>query len=217
MRLVWSDEPPVEFEWGPVRATVEKLVRHVGSGKTVGDVLQSREGGNTCSTRANGPMKQAWNAVGKSVSVRSDLGSGVWKSKDAARAVVEDVHSRAEQGRQQNEKVKVTVFSFTLADATQTDANSRFGGYHCLWLIDAGEEPNGGRLYFVAYDQDVTCTKEVEDKWKQRLGPHKDEEDVVNGWGLDTPDAKLLVEGMLLGGRDTGRLGPLIRFLYVVE
>lgn len=220
MRLVWSDDPPQGFDWGPVRKTVQKLVSHAGSGKKVVDVMQSRTGDNTCSTRASGPMLVAWGATADTVIKKRNLdgSGGVWKTKAAAKDAVDNVHRRADDGRKDNAKVKVTAFSFSLADATQPDHNCRFGGlnsWHCVWLIDAGEDPNTGRLYFVSYDQDVTCTSAVEAEWK-RLRGDKSEKD-VDGWGLDDPNAKLLVQGMLLGGRTEGPLGPLIRFLYVVD
>lgn len=220
MRLAWSDEPPHGFDWNPVRATVKKLVSYVGSSKKVVDVLQSRTGDNACSTRASGPMKVAWNASVETLSVRPtvDGKGGLWKTKQDAKKAVDKVHLRAEQGRQQDAKVKVTAFSFALADATQTGLNCRFGGkdsWHCVWLIDGGEEPNTGRLYFVAYDQDVTCTAHVEADWIRLRGTNSEE--AVDGWALADPNGKLLVEGMLLGNRDSGKLGPLIRFLYVVE
>lgn len=220
MRLVWSDTPPHGFDWVPVRATVQKLVAFAGQGKKVVDVLQSRKGDNACYTRASGPMKDAWNASVDTVSVRPTVygAGGIWKSKADAKKMVDKVHTRAEQGRQQDAKVKVTAFSFALGDATQTDHHCRFGGkdsWHCVWLIDGGEEPNNGRLYFVAYDQDVTCTAQVEAEWIRLRGTNS--EDAVNGWALADPNAKLLVDGMLLGGRDSGTLGPLIRFLYVVD
>jgi len=39
----------------------------------------------------------------------------------------------------------------------------------------------------------------------------------VDKWGLDEPGAKQLISSLLLGGREEGPLGPLIRFLYLVE
>ena len=220
MRMVWSDEPPNDFNWKPVRLTVKKLVSYSGSGKKVVDVLQSRAGNNMCSTRASGPMLEAWHALGDALSKRRNLDGtgGVWKTKDAARQAVDRVHERAEQGRQDGARVKVTAFSFSLADATQLDHNSRFTGpesWHCVWLIDGGTEKNTGRLYFVAYDQDVTCTARVEAAWTGLRG-NKSEEDVEK-WGLDEPGAKQLIGSLLLGGRDEGPLGPLIRFLYLVD
>lgn len=220
MRLVWSDVAPHGFNWAPVRATVQKLVASTGTGKKVEHVLQSRTGDNACSTRASGSMKEAWNALVETLSVRPKLdgSGGLWKTREAAKKVVEKVHARAEDGRKQDARVKVTAFSFSLADATQTDHNGRFGGldaWHCVWLLDGGEEPNAGRLFFVVYDQDVTCTAEVEAEWKRLRGTKSEEE--VNQWNLADPNAKLLVQGMLLGGRDIGQLGRLIRFLYVVE
>jgi len=218
VRLKWSDDPPSNFDWHQVRETVEKLVAHAGSGKKVVDVLQSKTGNNTCSTRAQGPMKDAWNAAVNQVSVRRILDKGgVWPTRETAAKVVDQVRQRAEEGRQANARVKVTAFSFDLADAESTDKNSRFGGssaWHCVWLIDAGVEKPNGRLYFVAYDQDVTCTKAAEQEW-ERLTSGANEKN-VDEWGLEHPNAKILVKGMVVGG-DEGRLGALIRFLYVVE
>jgi len=220
VRMVWSDDPPNDFNWKPVRLTVKKLVSYAGGGKKVADVLQSRTGNNMCSTRANGPMLEAWHALGEPLSKRRNVDGtgGIWKTKDLARQAVDRVHERAEQGRQEGARVKVTAFSFSLADATQLDHNSRFTGpdsWHCVWLIDGGAERNTGRLYFVAYDQDVTCTARVEAEWKGLRGNKSEEE--VDKWRLDEPGAKQLISSLLLGGRDEGPLGPLIRFLYLVE
>ena len=125
--MVWSDDPPNDFNWNPVRLTVKKLVSYSGSGKRVVDVLQSRTGNNICSTRANGPMLEAWHAQGDSLSKRRNLDGtgGIWKNKEAAKQAVDKVHARAEQGRQEGARVKVTAFSFSLADAAQADHNCR--------------------------------------------------------------------------------------------
>ena len=94
--MVWSDEPPNDFNWKPVRLTVKKLVSYAGGGKKVVDVLQSRTGNNMCSTRAIGPMLEAWHALGDALSKRRNLDGtgGVWKTKDAARQAVDRVHER---------------------------------------------------------------------------------------------------------------------------
>ncbi len=223
MKLRWSDDAPPNFDWGPVRTRVEKLVANGEiNGKTVADVLQSRNGGNSCSTRANVPMKTAWHASG----TMERREGGLWTTQEEAVNFANSLHDLVGKPRKANEEVKVKLFSFALKDATG-DTTSRFLGskFHCVWLIDGGVLENGWP-YFVVYDQDVTCSQRAEVAWRLGIGAveeqgekkkeeQKKKEAQVDTWALSGTNAKPLVRSMLLDGRNEGPLGPLIRFLYV--